>query len=338
MRKKILAPSLIPIPKKTQPKVDVLNGLLNRLKDVGDVDVHQPTEEVELAKKIKDINIIAGPLRAEDLYRGSVLQDAKKLEMIQLFAIGYDFVDIPSCTKNRTIICNVSEVSSETVAQHLWALILDLSKNVTKADRAMRTGKWRDQEYMGVQLWGKTLGCIGLGAIGSRVAMKGRLAFGMKVLAYDPYTLPAQAQRYGAELVSLDRLLRESDVVSVNVPLTPETRHLIGENQLSLMKGTAFIASTSRHTIDDKALIERLREGGIAGAGLDAFDLEPVPLNSPLLKMDNVVLTPEIGARTTEAVEMLYESAVDNVIRYVKGERPNWMINPSSYELARSKD
>jgi lactate dehydrogenase-like 2-hydroxyacid dehydrogenase len=338
MRKKVLAPSLVPVVGKEQPDASILNNLLNRLKKIADVEV-QPTSQQEWVDMIKNLNIIAGPFRVENVFNDNLLRNAGKLEMIQTFSIGYDYIDVSSCTKRGIIVCNVAEVYSEAVAQHVWAMILDLSKNLSKADRSMRTGKWHGAEgHMGIQLWGKTLGIVGLGAIGGRVAMKGRLAFGMKVLTYDPYVLPARAQLYGAELVSLERLLKESDVVSISIPLTPETRHIIGEKQLSLMKKSALIVSISRGAIDDKALIECLQKGSIRGAGLDAFDQEPLAPDNPLLKMENVVLTPEIASATAESVKETYESGVANVIRYIKGEKPYWMINPEAYELARSKE
>lgn len=338
LRKKTLAPLLVQIKGKEQPNSTVLNELLNKLKEIADVNVCQPNNEQEWIKLIKDVHIIAGPPRVENLFNDNFLKFADKLEMIQTFSIGYDYIDIPSCTKRGILVCNVAEVYSESVAQHAWALILDLSKYVSKADRSMRTGKWKGAEgHMGIQLWGKTLGIIGLGAIGGRIAMKGRLAFGMKVLAYDPNVLPSRSQLYGAELVSLERLLRESDVVSISVPLTPETRHMISKKQLSIMKKSVLIVNISRGAIDDKALIESLQRDEIKGAGLDAFTQEPLTPDNPLLKMENVVLTPEIASTTSEGVRNTFESGVDNVVRYIKGEKPYWIINPKAYESAKSK-
>ena len=193
LRKKVLAPSLVPITGKEQPDVTVLNNLLNKLKKIADVEVCQPTSQQEWNNVIKDFNIIVGSFRVENIFNDNLLRNANRLEMIQTFSIGYDYIDISSCTNRGVLVCNVAEVYSEAVAQHMWTMILDLSKNVSKADRSMRTGKWRGAEgHTGVQLWGKTLGIVGLGAIGGRVAMKGRLAFGMTILAYDPYVLPAR--------------------------------------------------------------------------------------------------------------------------------------------------
>ncbi len=330
-RKKVLAPALVPVAGRwaEQPQPRVLKDLQDMLEKVADVDTRSPSSSQEWAEVVKNVNVIAGGARVNDVF----LKSADKLEMIQLFGIGYDYIDVQACTKKGVIVCNVAEIYSESVAQHTWALILDLTKHVTRADRSMRTGRWEREDWMGFQIWGKILGVIGLGSIGSRVAMKGRLAFGMRILAYDPYVLPEHAQLFGAELVSLETLLKESDIVSLNVMLTPQTRHMIGEEQLSIMKNSAFLVNTCRGAvIDERALVECLRKGGIRGAGLDVFEVEPLPKDNPLLSMDNVVLTPHIASSTTEAVEKTYKGAVENIVRYLEHLRPHWMINPEAYK------
>ena len=328
-RKKVLAPALVQVARAEQPDVDVLKKLLNELKKVAEVEAYRPSNLQAWVEAVKGVNAILGHGRINE----NLLRHADKLEMVQNTGIGYDNIDVSACTKRGVIACNVAEIYSGPVAQHAWALILDLSKNLSKADRSMRAGKYRPEAYFGVQLWGKTLGIIGLGANGSRIAMKGRLAFGMKVLANDPYILPARAQRYGAELVSLERLLMESDVVSLSPMLTAETRHMIGEKELSLMKKSAILVNTSRGPIiDQDALIKCLQRGDIRGAGLDVFEQEPLSPDSSLLNMENVVLTPHIASTTTEAVEKTYEGAVANVVRYMKEEKPYWIINPEAYK------
>jgi D-3-phosphoglycerate dehydrogenase len=258
-----------------------------------------------------------------------LLKHADMLEMIQTFGIGYDKIDVSACTEKNVLVCNVAEIYSEPVAQHAWALILDLTKNVSMADRSMRDGSWSSHNWMGLQLWGRTLGIIGLGGIGARIAMKGHLAFNMNVLAYDPYVLPGRAQRYYAELVELETLLKQSDIVSISIPLTSETRHMISEAELSLMKQSALVINTSRGAvIDQLALIVSLQKGEIRGAGLDVFEIEPLESCSPLLQMENVVLTPHIASSTVEAVQKTYAEAVANIIRYLNGHRPFWIVNP----------
>jgi len=256
---------------------------------------------------------------------------AEDLEMVQPVGIGYDNIEILATARRGIIVCNVPEIYSEPVAQHAWALILDLSKQVSRADRSMRAGTWKTGDWMGVQLWGRTLGVIGLGGNGSRIALKGKHAFNMKVLAYDPFIPPARAQRYGATLVGLERVLKESDVVTVNVPLKPDTRHMIGEQELGMMKASAILVNTARGAvIDQKALIQYLREGRLKGVGLDVYEEEPLDPHNPLLQLENVVLTPHIASSTRVAVEMTYRAAVTNVIRFVQGRRPSWIVNPEA--------
>lgn len=330
MRKKVLAQALVPVVDRweEQPDAAVLKELRDELEKVADVHAHRPAGREEWDEAMSGVEVLAGVVRVDEEF----LEPADELEMIQAFGIGYDYIDIEACTRRGVIVCNVAEIYSEPVAQHTWALILDLTKHVTRADRSMRAGTWQSGDWMGYQIWGKTLGVIGLGNNGGRIALKGRLAFGMRVLAYDPYVLPARAQLFGAELVGLEELLRESDIVSVNVPLTPGTRHMVGGEQLSMMKRSAFLVNTSRGAVvDEEALVECLREGGIRGAGLDVFETEPLPRGSPLLGMENVVLTPHIASSTKEAVENTYRGGVANVVRYLRGMRPHWIINAEAY-------
>jgi len=301
VRKKVLATALVEVPGAEQPAADVLKRLLNELNEIADVEAHRPATFQEWLEAVKGVSVILGygPINEK------LLRSVDMLEMVQNTGIGYDNIDVSACTRRGILTCNVAEIYSEPVAQHAWALILDLSKNVSKADRFMRLGKYRPEAYLGVQLWGKTLGIVGLGGNGTRIALKGRLAFGMRVLAYDPY-IP---------------------------PLTAETRHMIGEKELSLMKNSAILINTSRGAVlDQKALIKCLQRGGIRGAGLDVFEAEPLSPDSPLLTMENIVLTPHIASSTTEAVEKTYEGATENIIRYIKGEKPYWIINPEAYK------
>lgn len=329
-RKKILASGLEPVVGhwEEQPSPSMLEELLKKLREEAYVTAHRPSNALEWAEAVQGINVIIDTVKIDENF----LENASALEMIQNIGIGYDKVDVDACTERGIIVCNVAEIYSEAVAQHAWALILDVTKQVTRADRSMRAGTWMSKDWMGFHLWGKTLGVIGLGNIGGRVALKGRLAFGMRVLAYDPYLLPEHQNLYGAKLVDLNRLLKESDVVLLSVPLTNETRHMIGEEQLTLMKKSAFLINVCRGpVIDEEALIKRLNAMGIKGAGLDVFEIEPLPMSSPLLAMENVVVTPHIASSTNEAVDKTFLGAVSNVIRYLRGLEPFWIVNPEAY-------
>lgn len=329
MKKRVLAPELVPSIGEWSEKPDPteLQKLTEKLMEFADVQVYQPKDINEWFEKMTDVNVLAGGPRIDREF----LENAKSLELIQGFGIGYDHIDVEECSKRGIIVCNVGEIYAEPVAQHTLALILDLSKKITLADKAVRDGRWKRIDWMGVQLWNKTLGIIGLGNIGGRIALKSKLAFNMKILAYDPYVLPARAQLYCAELVELEKLLQESDFVVVSVPLTEETRHMIGEKELRLMKKSAYLINICRGAVvDTKALITALKDGAIAGVGLDVTEPEPLPEDNPLLKMENVILTPHIASSTKEAVYETYRAAVENIIRFLKGKKPYWIINPET--------
>jgi lactate dehydrogenase-like 2-hydroxyacid dehydrogenase len=292
------------------------------------VKVDQPRNKEEWKNLIRDIDIIAGPLRQENLFNESLLKYANNLKMIQTFSIGYDYIETSYCAKKGILVCNVPEVSAEAVAQHIWALILSLSKKINKADKFMREQGWAEaRDLIGTSIWGKKLGVIGLGSIGGRVALKGKLAFGLDVIAFDPFIHDARAQLYGSRLVDLDVLLSESDIICISVPLTESTKNMINGEKISKLKERAFIINISRKVIDDNALIKHLNSGRVGGAGLDAFSTEPLGIDNPLLKMDNVVLTPEIASATKETIEKTYECGVDNVVRYINGKKPYWIVN-----------
>ncbi len=329
MRKKILAPELVPSIGEWSEKPDPmeLKRLAERLMEFAEVEVYHPKTASEWLEKIADVNVLAGGVKVDKEF----LENAKSLEFIQGFGIGYDHVDVEECSRRGVIVCNVGEIYAEPVAQHALALILDLSKKITLADKAVRDGRWKKMDWMGIQLWNKTLGIVGLGNIGGRIALKCKLAFNMRILAYDPYTLPARAQLYGAELVELERLLQESDFIVLSVPLTKETRKMIGERELMLMKKSAYLVNICRGAVvDTSALIKALKDGVIAGAGLDVTEPEPLPEDNPLLTMENVILTPHIASSTKEAVYETFRAAVENIIRFLKGEKPYWVINPET--------
>jgi D-3-phosphoglycerate dehydrogenase len=235
------------------------------------------------------------------------------------------------------MVCNVPEDMSEAVAQHAMALILDLSKKVTSVDRAIRRDRTWSRgkiDLVGFELWEKTVGMIGLGNIGGRIAMKLRAAFNMRVIAYDPYLVQSGAQRYGATLVDLPTLLKESDVINVSVLLTTTgptpTYHLLSTKEFDMMKKTAILVNTARgKVIDEVALIAALKEGKIAAAGLDVFEIEPINSDNPLLELENVVLTAHQSSSTREARIRTPASAIENIMRLAQGKRPNFVRNPA---------
>lgn len=323
MRKKVL------LPWPAEPAEIIIKGL----EKLSLVERCIPRSEADWIEKIRDVDVLISP-QVEPV-TGKIINAGEKLKMIQVFNVGYENIDVEAATKKGVIVCNIAEINAESVAQMTWGLILALSRRIVQADRSMRAGEWRKTPYYasdfsGFELWEKTLGIIGLGAIGARVALKGRLAFNMRVLAYDPFVTSERAQIFGVEMVDLRTLLNKSDVVSIHCPLTKQTYHMIGEKELALMKRTAILVNTARGPIiEEKALIKCLETKAIRGAGLDVFEEEPLRKDSPLRKLDNVILTPHI-ASVTDVVDRIFNEGIKNVVDFLKGRKPRRIVNPEA--------
>ncbi len=328
---------LYPWPGGTPPAHRVVaDGVMARLKQLADVDnTPHPRTKEEWIAKIKDTSVA---VNVGGIWNWTEFLDAApRLGMVQNAFVGYDNIDVAACTQHGVLVCNVPEDMSEAVAQHAMALILAVSKKVTSVDRAIRRDRGWSRgkiDVVGFELWGKTLGIVGLGNIGGRLAVKMRDAFNMRILAYDPFLVPSEAQRYGATLADLPTLVKESDVISVNCLLTrtgpSPTYHLLGAKEFDLMKPTTIIVNTSRGAvIDEPAMIAALKAGKIAAAGLDVFETEPIAADNPLLDMENVVLTAHQSSSTLEALIRTPASAMENVIRFVQGQRPLFVRNPA---------
>jgi D-3-phosphoglycerate dehydrogenase len=305
---------------------------LEELQKVAEVEVTHATDEQTIKEKAKGADII---IAAATPISAGVIYAAKNLKMIQVPSIGYDHVDAVAASTNGVVICNVGESCANSVAELCFAFILDLARRVSLHDRDMRAGGWANPRRLEtdqiVEIRYKTLGIIGLGTIGIRMAQIGKYGFNMRVLASDPFITGDRADLYGAELVDLTTLLKESDVVTVHVPLTPGTRHLISEKELGLMKPNAIFINAARGpVVDEQALIKILHEKRINSAGLDVFEIEPLPKDSPLRKLDNVVIVPHIGG-TPSTLKHMYDIAVANVIRVAKGEQPMMIQNIKTY-------
>ncbi|BCZ77645.1 bifunctional glyoxylate/hydroxypyruvate reductase B [Paraburkholderia terrae] len=253
----------------------------------------------------------------------SMLDGAAKLKALSTISVGYDNFDVPDLTKRGIVLAHTPDVLTESTADTVFSLILASARRVVELADWVKAGEWKASigpELYGVDVQGKTLGIVGLGRIGGAVARRAALGFNMKVL-YTNRSANAEAeQRYGARRVKLDELLASSDFVCLQVPLTPETRHLIGANELRKMKRSAILINASRgQTVDENALIEALQTGTIHGAGLDVFDKEPVDPNSPLLTMKNVVALPHIGSATHETRHAMARCAAENLVSALDG-------------------
>ncbi|MEM4470835.1 MAG: hydroxyacid dehydrogenase [Zestosphaera sp.] len=289
------------------------------LEDAGiQVVYREYPSEKELSELVTDIDILL--VRSKPLVTAEVISKAEKLKIIARAGVGLDNIDVKVAEAKGIKVINTPEAPTRSVAELAIGLMLAVARKIAYSDRKMREGRWVKKEAEGVELKGKTLGIIGFGRIGREVAAIASKGLGMKILYYDVYRASPEVEKeLGATYVDLENLFRESDVVSVHVPLTSETRGLVSEGLLKLMKKNAILINTSRGAVvDTKALIKALNEGWIAGAGLDVYEEEPLPPNHPLTQLDNVVLTPHIGASTEEAQERAGIDAVKKILELIK--------------------
>jgi phosphoglycerate dehydrogenase-like enzyme len=248
--------------------------------------------------------------------------------------IGYNTLDVPAATRLGVLTANTPDAPTESTAEHAVGLILALAKVIVRMDAVMRANlPWTRTELRGMELLDRTLGIVGYGRIGRRVAEICGPGLRMRVLAYDPYLSSATNLIPGVTLMdNLDSLLTQADVVTLHTPLTDTTRHLIGERELRLMKPGAYLVNVSRGPVlDEAALIRVLQDGYLAGAGLDVFDPEPPSPDNPLLHMPNVVVTPHLASNTDRGVWRMSQSVVDQVLQVLAGERPTFLIDPAAW-------
>ena len=308
---------------------------LIHLKSIADVVRKIPRSDEEMIELVRDANAI---ISGDSPLTSQILENAKSLKIIARVGVGYDNVDLDAATRRHIIVTNVPGALSASVAEHTILLMLAVARRLIVADKNVREGRWADyfQHAPSFELNGKTLGLLGLGAIGSAVAQRAK-AFNMEVLVYDPYVDEDRVARIGYRRVELDRLLKESDVVSIHSPLTTETKKLIGERELNLMKKSAILINTARGMIvDESSLIEALKKGTIAGAGMDVLTREPPRQDDPILTLENVTLTPHCVAFALDALRRLWVACSDAVLQVLSGELPRPpanIVNPDVIQL-----
>lgn len=307
-------------------------GAVERLRAVADVDVwpeELPPPYETLRERVAACDGVISLLT--DRIDGPLIDAAPRLRVISNMAVGYDNIDVAAATKRGIPVGNTPGVLTETTADLAWALMLAVARRIPEAERFVREGRWKTWDprlLLGYDVHGATLGVVGFGAIGRAVARRAT-GFGMRVLAANRSPIGDAGT---ARQVALGELLRESDFVSLHVPLTEETRAMIGERELRLMKRTAVLVNTARGgVVDQEALIRALHEGWIAGAGLDVAAVEPIPAGDPLLSAPNCVLLPHIGSASHATRERMAEMAVDNCIAGLRGERLPHCVNPEVY-------
>jgi D-3-phosphoglycerate dehydrogenase len=284
----------------------------------------------ETAARYDVLCVMLGRVTAETFARGD-----HRLRLIARFGVGYDTIDVAACNANGVMIAIAPDGVRRPVATNVITFVLALAQKLLIKDRLTRAGEWSQRgAHLGMGLTGRTLGAIGLGNIGAEVF---RLAapFEMRHLAYDPYADASLAASLGVTLVDLDALLRQADFVCVMCPLNDQTRGLIGRRELALMKPTAYLVNTARGPIvDERALYDALTQKRIAGAGLDVFEVEPTPADNPILRLDNVVVTPHALCFTDECLTGLARSAFAAARTFADGRVPAHVVNLAALDHA----
>ncbi len=309
------------------PNPALLEKLKQYLPQNCDIIAPSSSSEEELLKLVRDVNIIVSARVS-----GKMIEAARELKMIQTTGAGVDRVDVDAATKRGVVVCSSVGLNAIPVAEHALSLAFALAKNLTKYDRRIRSEGW--VRMSSVLLRKKTLGIVGFGSIGMEVAKRAK-GFGMNVLAIKRQPSEELRRKIGIDFLGsqadLPRLLSESDFLLLSIVLTPETAKMIGERELQMMKRSAYLVNISRgDVLDEKALIKALEEGTIAGAGLDVFETEPIKHDNPLLKLENVILTPHV-AGAVEDEEMMRERAefiARNAEKILSGKKPEKVVDP----------
>jgi D-3-phosphoglycerate dehydrogenase len=294
------------------------------LKKSADVDVKTGLKPEELISIIGEYEGLM--VRSETKVTAKVIEAGKKLQVIARAGVGIDNIDVEAATQRGIVVVNAPTANTMAAAEHSIALMLALARHIPQAHESLRGGAWKRQNYVGVEVRNKTLGIVGLGNVGSEVARRVQ-GFQMRVLGYDPYVSPEYARNLRVELVPLDQIIREADFITLHLPLTPQSKNMIGAKELSQMKPTVRIINCARGgLIDEQALDQALREGKIAGAALDVFAQEP-PKDSPLLKNERVIVTPHLGASTQEAQANVAIDAAQQIISVLNGQPVRYAVN-----------
>jgi len=294
--------------------------------EVSDFDGVLPREK--LLERVKGADAILSLLT--DKINAEVFDAAgPQLKIVANYAVGYDNLDMAEAKKQGIMMSNTPEVLTESVAEHAIALMFAIARRIVESDQFMRDGKyisWAPFLFLGNDLVGKTLGLVGLGRIGTAVAKRMHDGFEMKIIYYDIRRNEELEKQYHLEYKNLEDLLKESDFISIHVPLSPETKHFIGDTQLKMMKKTAYLINTSRGpVIDENALVKALKNGDIKGAGLDVYENEP-KMAAGLAELPNTVLTPHTASATEETRAKMSELAAENIIAALSGQTPPSLI------------
>lgn len=317
---------------------DILETIANEceLKVWPEEDIPVPRKVLE--KEIQDVDGVL-TLLTENI-DAELIEKAPKLKIISNMAVGYNNIDVEEATKKGVLVTNTPGILTETTADLTFALLMMTARRLEEASQFLRQGKWKTWSPMlltGQDIYGATIGIIGMGRIGEAVAKRAK-GFDMKILYYNRSPKPDVEEKYAAQFCELEDLLAESDYVCILTPYTPETHNLIGKRELALMKKTGILINTARGGIvDEKALYEALVNQEIYAAGLDVFEEEPIPLDHPLLKLPNCITLPHIGSATIKTRRGMAQLAAENLLQRLKGGQPPHCVNPHVLKLESKK-
>lgn len=295
------------------------------LAEKAEVVMARSLDEDDLIEQVKDVDAII--IRANGAVSAQLMDAAPKLKAVGRHGVGIEAIDLEAAKARDIVVCNTPLANVESVAEQAVGLMIAVSKQIVRADKAIREGRWQVRyEYIGQELSGRTLGFIGMGGIGGRVAEICHLGFNMPILYHDLVRYPQAEEALGAKKLPIEEVLARADYISVHVPLLPATRGMIGREQFQLMKHGAIFINTARGPIvDEAALLEALTNGHLAGAGLDVYAVEPPIPNNPLFQLENVVLTPHMAAHTDDALQAMSLVAED-ILRVLEGEEPVYRV------------
>ncbi len=295
------------------------------LSSIAQVDVKPNLSSQEIIEIIGGYDALL--VRSGTKVTADVIGAGKKLKVIGRAGVGVDNIDVEKATEQGILVLNAPEGNTISAAEHTMALMLSLARNIPPASSSLKAGQWQRNKFVGLELYKKCLGIIGLGRIGSEVAKRAR-AFGMKVLAYDPYISAEQAEKIGVVAQNLEEILPQADFITLHIPKTSSTKHLLGAEELAKMKDGVRIINCARGgLIDEKALYEAIVAGKVAGAALDVFEEEPPANNNPLLQLEQVITTPHLGASTQEAQVNVAVQVAEEIMHVLKGEPLHMAVN-----------
>jgi len=285
-----------------------------------------------VAEVIESLKDSAAVIAGQEYYTAEVYDACPTLRLIVRYGVGFDAVDVDGATERGILVATIPGTNDWAVADHVFGLILDLAHGISRHDRAMRRGEWHPQR--GVDVWQQTLGIVGLGRIGQGVALRGR-GFDMRVIAHEPYPNMEFVEEHGVELLSMDDVFEHSDYLTLHLPSMPESEKIVDASLLAQMKPTAYLINTARgNLVDEDALYAAVQSQQIAGAGIDAWTTEPMD-DPRWTELDNVILTPHSGPNTEGVRTASGAMAVDIVLKVLRDEQPEQLLNPEAWERQR---